>query len=98
MTDPESITVDLAHAKELKAHGWPQEDVLYFWIQNGKGFDDWSESIMENAEAVHRLAGKGTWAWSKVVAAPTAEEILRRLPDSIQIARENRVGKEGRSR
>lgn len=63
----ESIVVSLDMAKQLAKAGWPQEEsyLAWFTMQNGK------------TSEVHRNVGN---LLPIDFAAPTAEEILRRLP------------------
>jgi hypothetical protein len=72
MNTPESITVDLEHAKKLKAAGWPQEDSVMCWCVCKPETDCF---VWKRSGTEHKTD----------FAAPTAEEILRRLPDYIVI-------------
>jgi hypothetical protein len=84
MATPESITVSLDWAKELREAGWPQqESSLYTWVQKGKDEEDWSESFLELSSICWRLVRVDTFHPDFLCAAPTAEEILRRLPPLI---------------
>lgn len=69
---PESITVSLDMAKKLKKAGWPQ-DALFYWCKYWETLD-WE--VREPEPAYTRDGNQ--------VAAPTAEEILRRLPTLIK--------------
>lgn len=69
---PESICVSLEMAKRLKEAGWSQEDSPFVWTNN---------SINRVVYRRNLLTG-GTRKRSFIYAAPTAEEILRRLPKS----------------
>lgn len=70
MTQPHDITVSLEWAKKLKEAGWPQGGTEFFWMTDSIGVVDliWDKDH------------KGNWN-DFFFAAPTAEEILRRLPD-----------------
>lgn len=67
---PESIVVSLDYAKRLKEAGWPQyRGEVFGWFEDASG--DWSVCVVESfPEDDH-------------IAAPTAEEILRRLPSAV---------------
>lgn len=63
------ITVSLAKAKALKEAGFDQGDCYFFWVDGER-------------VARQTLAYMGSYyAEEEAVAAPTAEEILRRLPE-----------------
>lgn len=84
---PEDIVVSLEMAKKLKDAGWPQEDHCHYWsVPYGQEMDAWV--------IVPYVTGAG-WHTPKddpptfkdrslFFAAPTAEEILRRLPDEAE--------------
>lgn len=75
---PEEIVVSLEWAKKLKEAGWKQDDVLVFTgIQPVKKTD---EERFETPSFRSRWKLENLWDW---VSAPTAEEILRRLPRKI---------------
>ena len=81
MSNPESITVSLDWAKKLKEAGWPQTGQCFYWIAHkGKGMA---------AVAFYKHVQNGRYGKSVVFgAAPTAEEILRRLPEAIYLGPE----------
>lgn len=77
MTSSASITVSLEVAKELKKAGWDQDKSIFYWDGSVPPWEvcldvdrSWSYSATEEDDG-------------KCIAAPTAEEILRRLPRSI---------------
>ena len=71
---PSSIVTSLEWSKKLKEAGWPQDDYLFIWRgpapQHGR--PDWNLG-----ECFDTHANDGCFA------APTAEEILRKLPKLI---------------
>lgn len=75
---PESIVVSLEWAKKLKEAGWPQEDWVFCWSIRGR--------VARRGETVdvlrfrHNLGVCDSRRPIDPIAAPTAEEILRRLP------------------
>lgn len=78
MSTPESIVVSLEWAKKLKDAGWPQgnyaEDVRshFYWYNTIDGLNNWKIISLED---IRGLISKFE------IAAPTAEELLRRLPE-----------------
>lgn len=85
MSTTKSITVSLEWAKKLKEAGFPQEESIFYWYDYDAG-NQWAIGIdTEDGEmfdpddgcTVNRNRSKDT-------AAPTAEEILRRLPLTIK--------------
>lgn len=78
MPTTQSITVDLEHARMMQEVGWPQDEPLHVWFRiTADG--DW--------RCRHQYSGQGGRAADDYMfehghafAAPTAEEILRRLP------------------
>ncbi len=73
MTSPENIVVSLEMARRLKEAGWPQDNSCFYWLRCGDGKDDFSVSRTD--------VGRNSMVES--FAAPTAEELLRRLPYKI---------------
>jgi len=71
----ESIVVSLELAKELKEAGWPQnESVFCVDTKGGLGV------VLRDATQM----GESQVIWNeRFIAAPTAEEFLRNLPDKI---------------
>jgi len=74
MTTPESITVSLEYAKKLKEAGWPQEAVWYWPVHYVNGH------IFALATETHPRSENNALDY---FAAPTAEEILQRLPEYV---------------
>ena len=73
------ITVDLETAEKLKEAGWGQESVFMFY-----GKQPYCETCGRDIDPKFRLMknlGKKTEL--EKISAPTAEEILRELPDYI---------------
>ncbi len=77
MSTPESIVVSLEQAKALKKAGWPQDESNFYW-------EEWNDPTEQKGPFVvfHETEFIETHV---VVTAPTAEEILRELPPSVQI-------------
>ncbi len=73
MNTPQSITVDLDHAKKLKEAGWYQNSSVHQWYRNKS-----DDSISVDHRTILALPINKI---EVLVDAPTAEEILRRLPD-----------------
>ena len=76
-----SITVDLAHSKLLKEAGWEQLSSHFCWCI--------LDNMPETLETVEYQKGWlklfGTKERKKFFDCPTAEEILRRLPEEVVI-------------
>lgn len=75
MMTPESITVSLEWAQRLKEAGWVQ-DVCFYWIKHAsspKPFVVYLPNLQQRDPDTLEI-------WFH---APTAEEILRRLPKSL---------------
>lgn len=68
----DSITTSLEMCKKLKEAGWPQDGTEFFW----------RTSVGLDAEIIWDKGHVGGWN-KYFYAAPTAEEILRRLPKKI---------------
>lgn len=79
--NPESIVVGLEQAKALKEAGWPLRENLFAYAVEDKFFKKRSIFLQWNGETYLPWYGEsrpdGTYT---LFAAPTAEEILRRLP------------------
>lgn len=95
MNNPESIVVSLDLAKQLKEAGWSQHEMKVCTDGKERPCANtsfyWSETSKGNWMIVDSL--KGTIA--EDIAAPTAEEILRRLPQSIRSVGLNLSAKKG---
>lgn len=83
---PESIVVSLEHAKALKKAGWPQAAGMIVWHihQPERKTDEESFSFHWRSS----LNLENLWDW---FAAPTAEEILRRLPHAKKDSEDQRI-------
>lgn len=77
---PESITVSLDMARLLKEAGWDQKTYFSWWIQ--KYGDYCTEPHIERTSF---SAVNFDWNQHSRIPAPTAEEILRELPNDIKI-------------
>lgn len=74
-SSPESIVVSLDLAKQLKEAGWPQEDSVLYW-----------NADITHGEAVRVSLGiKRKSMYEENIAAPTCEEVLRRLPPALEL-------------
>jgi hypothetical protein len=83
---PSSITVDLEHAKLLKEAGWPQETTkMAYWSINEEGDGAIVRTDMEHyfGEKYWNSLGESLDDQILFADAPTAEDILRRLPNCI---------------
>ena len=75
------ITVSLEWAKKLKEAGWFQENSVHHWIYGGIR---WEIERIEIWETIEGEWGSGRKIENlQIFSAPTAEEILRRLPKCI---------------
>lgn len=70
---PDSITVDLDHAKKLLGAEWNQDVGLFKWIKPSSSLKPF---VVDRSNALSRDVN----TLEMRLAAPTAEEILRRLP------------------
>jgi hypothetical protein len=76
MTTPPSITVSLDTAKKLAKAGYPQEDSLFSMVA--------PEGFTKPYHTIFTHLAREAQGWRDFTfAAPTAEEILRRLPKTI---------------
>lgn len=73
MSTPESITVDLDHAKQLKEAGW-QEETVWQWQFDRKGSSTTTGRTWYLRSWSYQVRGKS------FAAAPTMGEIITRLP------------------
>lgn len=82
-TTPPTITVSLDWAKKLREAGWPRLGSIFWWrCYTSKGMD--SETwVLETIDRYWPHADGRRYTYSEPLAAPTAEEILRRLPKFI---------------
>ncbi|HEV7278874.1 MAG TPA: hypothetical protein VGN57_01570 [Pirellulaceae bacterium] len=92
MNSPESITVSLDWSRKLKEAGWPQgaDSSLFSWIEGWHGAE-WPDGRPFEKDVYYRNFAidildsyfhEGTTGVS--FAAPTAEEILQRLPQELR--------------
>lgn len=83
MTLPESLVVSLDYAKRLKEAGWPQYPSMFYWGYWTNNLTppelEWRLDFVGDEDSFTVVMGG---AWDRF-AAPTAEEILRRLPDML---------------
>ncbi len=77
MTTPESITVSLDMARKLKNAGWLQSESHFIFIHSDADTKLWSRWNTGGEPRGGYIDGSMSWA------APTAEEILRRLPAEV---------------
>lgn len=77
MTSPESLVVSLEMAKRLKEAGW--KDGCYFWWREGGSAIDPMVVLCSQKNGTW-IPGRPYMTSVKFFPAPTAEEILRRLP------------------
>lgn len=68
-TGPESIVTSLDCSVKLRNAGWSQDDATFWHHYNSDSDARWIDG------------SRGTWG----IAAPTAEEVLRRLPRTLKI-------------
>lgn len=75
MTNPESIVTSLDWSKKLKEAGWPQNEGHFSWYRYSltNSAKEWYVECQWQNEGNHL-------EW---MAAPTAEDILRRLPERL---------------
>lgn len=80
MTSPNHIIVSLDWAKRLRDAGW--KDFSYYqWVRRGNFWSpvensEWIRRFMEDDGSIHGA--------DEYMPAPTAEEILRRLPTQVK--------------
>lgn len=74
MNNPESIVVSLEMAKRLKEAGFPQDEEMEFWWMFEEAEDPDDQWACLGQDSDYFFNRKTDFA------APTAEEILRRLP------------------
>lgn len=84
-----AITVSLEWAKKLKEAGYPQGSTHYLWGEDGWKLDgkkDVSHNLIQpKGDIPYKDGGKiEDGVYQRFYAAPTAEEILRRLPYSYE--------------
>lgn len=87
MTSPQSIVVSLEWAKKLKESGWPHGGYFAWYIYPDLPPDQREPGVPEPHEEVEKHHDKGWKVKLEHYRAPTAEEILRRLPPIINKTR-----------
>ncbi len=90
MSTPESICVSLEMAKRLKEAGWQQNPYIFEWQIYNFGSKDHIDLVCYHSEEF-KMKGAKSSAYKKIefYSAPTAEEILRKLPEIIEESRLN---------
>lgn len=83
MTTHESLVVTLDLARKLKEAGWPQTESFFRWFHRDYLAGDGERTVKDYVWVESRSYPND----ELIAAAPTAEEILRRLPQSIEIGR-----------
>ena len=91
MNEPQSITVSLEWAKKLKEAGWPQVTPqnpasLFYWAH----FIGLEEPALVYASKVEMIRFD---EFEILLSAPTADEILRRLPNDLTLKNEKEGAK-----
>lgn len=85
---PESITVSLAWAKKLKEAGWPQESLFAWYIREPLRPDQIEPGVDTRTEFVYQRVSRGWMKTLEHFSAPTAEELLRKLPPQVMVGGE----------
>lgn len=89
MSTPASITVSLECAKQLREAGYPQANHEFYWIHSEHGR---SRVHRTEEDSGGRIASRLVVSEPEILyAAPTAEEILARLPEWSEIPETMRV-------
>lgn len=89
LSGPDAIVTSLDWSKKLKEAGWPQEST-FFWARAAR-LDEWEVVIDAEISWIgnDNIKGSGCGCCERddeladKFAAPTAEEILRRLPRTV---------------
>lgn len=74
MNSLHSIVASREFCQQFRKAGWPQEDQLFYWFKAGEEWALKPAGLLSREDAAKRTT----------CAAPTCEEILRRLPSQIQ--------------
>jgi hypothetical protein len=82
MTLPESIVTSLKWSQKLGEAGWPQKNALYYWHKRRSRLGYWGLQTERSIQQYLKYT-KTHKAHQLFFAAPTAEELLRRLPTTI---------------
>lgn len=80
MSTAESVVVSQYWAKQMNEAGWPHEPTYFFWTKSTRKDSFWRCLPIVGAK---RLANNQIRCKREIIAAPTAEEILRELPANI---------------
>lgn len=80
MQNPESITVSLEWAKKLQTAGWPHGGYFAWYIYPDLPPDQREPGVEQPHEDLEKHHDKGWKVKLEHYRAPTAEEILQRLP------------------
>ena len=85
------ITVSLEKAKELKEYGWPQDN-YFLWIVDSSGSGHFGHYTFDHILVIDSVgvAEDGSKIADKF-SAPTAEELLRRLPEAVKYPVRNAI-------
>ncbi len=78
---PSDICVSLEQAKALKVVGFPQKEPLFWWVESAKPY------VALNPQATFNRFESRLGVLGHLFAAPTAEEILTKLPDFVEDGR-----------
>ena len=90
MTNSQNIVVSLECAKKLKEAVWPQDSTnCFFWV-GGRSNPDQPWKV-EDWRVVDSKLRFQAWQSDIPCAAPTAEEILRRLPAELRDPKSRRL-------
>ena len=84
MTAPESIVTSLDWSEKLKEAGWPQDSAFWWCKWTNDKTPPSQEWRLEYVATEYDFVTVTGGAWERF-AAPTAEEILRRLPPSLDL-------------
>lgn len=79
---PESIVTSLELSRKLKDAGY-WESTAHWWIYPNEKHPDWPSKPFLITEFERDHYHQEEDVYDQLIAAPTAEEILRKLPDSV---------------
>jgi len=81
---PSEITVSLEWAEKLQVAGWPQEQSVFYWqwYEDDREWPTWDGNSEWYCDHMH--VSLDEYDDGQCYAAPTAEEVLRKLPAHIQ--------------
>lgn len=87
MSNPNNVTVSLEMAKKLRDAGWEQDYPFLFYLEKDEQLYRNGEIVgQRNPDEPHEVD------MGPFIAAPTAEEILRELPEEKRGATLNTIG------